>query len=151
MIDILEEIPIEELERITEKLAQESEIAKATYDNAEKAWQRAANKHSIYNRMLSYRRQQLEDDGKSEEGGKSQETPKAEEELDKTAAILDSVKRSGAKGITPKEIEAALLASGVNLKQGYVHAILSRLKRREEIKAQGRRYYSIGDKATSET
>lgn len=144
MKDFLEEIPLDELRRITEKLAKECDNAKEVSEAAKKAWEKASDKHYIYERMLRFRMQQLEE--KSE----SRAIPKVEEELDKTALILDSVQRGGAKGITPKEIEDTLLASGVDLKQGYVHAILSRLKRRGKVRAENRRYFSVENRMTNE-
>jgi Skp family chaperone for outer membrane proteins len=132
MKDILEEIPLDHLQRMDSDWEKKRDAAKAQVEKAEKELDTAANKYSIYNRMLVFRRQREEEKNSA---------PKVSTEVDKTAAILEFVRNNGATGVLPKDIEAALRESGMDLKAGYVHAILSRLKKRDQLRSHGGKYF----------
>ena len=139
----IDKLSVEELKRQSNELELEQGRARAERDRAQDYYLRVSTKKSIVDQILEFRISRLKENA---------EIPPAStgiNEVDKTATILEAVRRGGAKGVLPKEVEAALHNSGIELKDGYVHAILSRLKKRGEVITQGKRYISTENKTVN--
>ena len=139
----IDKLSIEELEQQSRELALEREKARVERDRAHKHYLTVSERQHIVDQILSFRKNQLE------ESDPVLSLSENVNETDKTAAILEFVQRRSAEGVYPKEVEAALRESGIELKDGYVHAILSRLKKRGEVMTRGKRYFSTGSKAAN--
>ena len=87
----IDKLSIEELERQSCELAAEREKAKTERDKAQKHLSIVSQKQNIIDEILNFRKSQLEEDGEK------QSAAKAVNEVDKTATILESVRRSGTK------------------------------------------------------
>jgi hypothetical protein len=139
----IDKLSIEELEQQSRELAVEREKARAESDKAHKHYLTVTERQNIIDQILSFRKKQLE------ESDPMVSLSENVNETDKTTAILEFVQRRGTEGVYPKEVEAALRESGIELKDGYVHAILSRLKKRGEVMTRGKRYFSTGSKTAN--
>jgi hypothetical protein len=131
----IDKLSIEELEHQSRELEVERIKAKAERDKAQTHYLTVSEEKDLIDRILEFKRNRLK------ENADTSPVSEVVNEVDKTAAILEAVRRGGAKGVYPKEVEAALRDSGIELKDGYVHAILSRLKKRGEVFTQGKRYF----------
>lgn len=141
----IDKLSIEELEHQSSELEVERVKAKAARDQAQTHYLTVSEEKDLVDRILEFKRNRLK------ENADTPSTSEVVNEVDKTAAILEAVRRGGAKGVYPKEIEAALRKSGIELKDGYVHAILSRLKKRGEVMTQGKRYLRTESKTANDS
>lgn len=144
---------LQKLERLSlEEIQQLRQEAEKNWKRADNKFQEAAAEESKARTHLNYLKN-LEMNAERIAALKATAnapTTVVPSDADKSTTILQFVRQRGIKGLKPREVEAALISAGVDLKEGYVHAALSRLAKRGQVKRENGKYFPIENKTTSE-